>query len=469
MAALTSVTAEALLRDLDAEQSRAVTAEAPLVRVVAGAGSGKTRVLTHRVAHRAATGSAEAERCLVVTFTRSAAKELTDRLQRLGAGGAAHAGTLHSVAWNLLTRWLTDRGRSLPAIVDRRELLTRIARRAPQWRPEDEDSSALAGILQRYESYKRRRMLVDFDDVIAMCAQAFEDDPEFARAQRWRFRHIFVDEFQDLTPMQLRLLLAWAGDEPDLFIVGDPRQAIYEWNGSDPSLIEKISDEINPTETIVLRQNYRSSPAITSLAASFAGAVPLGVSGSTPLPTPRGDDQDDGRIPEVHRLGTAAEECTCIVRLTRACRARGVPWSAMGVLARTNARATEITSALQAAGVPLTATTFHKAKGREWETVVVSGAESLPLCSAGADAREKGGRRGDRPSRSDEEEARLLYVAMTRAARELHFTTSSRNHDAAFLGVVEACCTDLPMGREGLEGERARQELLKARIALRRS
>ena len=95
------------------------------------------------------------------------------------------------------------------------------------------DPARMAELYQRYEEEKRRQRQVDFDDLLWLCTRAIETNDDFAAAQRWRFRHLFVDEFQDVNPLQFRLLNAWRGDRPDLCVVGDPHQAIYSWNGAD--------------------------------------------------------------------------------------------------------------------------------------------------------------------------------------------------------------------------------------------
>src|SRR5437764_14514835 len=104
--------------------------------------------------------------------------------------------------------------------------------------------------------------LVDFVDLLRLSFLELETDSTFAAAQRWQFRHLFVDEFQDVNPLQFRLLEAWRGDRPDLCVVGDPNQAIYSWNGADPTLINQLATRIPGTETVTLERNYRSTPQI---------------------------------------------------------------------------------------------------------------------------------------------------------------------------------------------------------------
>jgi DNA helicase-2/ATP-dependent DNA helicase PcrA len=230
--------AAALLADLDEDQRRAATSTAMPLAVVAPAGSGKTRVLTTRLAHRIATEDAEPQHVLCVTFTRKAAAELQGRLRRIGLHDHIEAGTFHGVAWRQLRdRWAAA-GRSAPQLLDRvqpfitehvaadatraevADLAAEIAwARARMVRPDDYEGAARAAgrrarrpaawVAERfsvYEAMKSRHHVVDFDDLLAACTSALEGDPQFAAAQRWRFRHLFVDEFQDVNPLQFRLL-----------------------------------------------------------------------------------------------------------------------------------------------------------------------------------------------------------------------------------------------------------------------
>ena len=122
------------------------------------------------------------------------------------------------------------------------------ARRADRTPPLGVDR--IATLYDRYEQEKRKRRLVDFDDLLALCAACDRDRPAFAAAQRWQFRHLFVDEYQDVNPLQERLLRAWLGDGDDLCVVGDPNQAIYRWNGADPSFLTQFPRR-HPTAEVI--------------------------------------------------------------------------------------------------------------------------------------------------------------------------------------------------------------------------
>ena len=125
-------------------------------------------------------------------------------------------------------------------------------------------AAEVAEIYERYEREKRRRRLLDFDDLIWWCADALETDAEFAAVQRWRFRHLFVDEFQDTSPAQFRLVRAWLGDRTDLCVVGDPNQAIYGFAGADAGLLTRFRDHFPGARVVQLDRNYRSTPQIVA-------------------------------------------------------------------------------------------------------------------------------------------------------------------------------------------------------------
>jgi DNA helicase-2/ATP-dependent DNA helicase PcrA len=367
-----------LLDGLTGAQRAAVLSDAAPLCIVASAGAGKTRVLTRRIAYRCRTGGADAAHTLALTFTRKAAGELHHRLAGLGLRGGVAAGTFHSHAAAQLQRWWADRRVAAPALLDRKSrvlgplvdgrpgldgvALSEVAgliewAKARVVAPEDleaavgslgrrlpagVDPAAVAGVYARYEDEKRRRGLVDFDDLLARCAEALERDPAFAGAQRWRWRHVYVDEFQDLNPLQHRLLLAWLGPSVDLCVVGDPNQAIYGWNGADPGLLESFPARWPSAEVLRLDANHRSSEPIVRAAAAVLGpegARLTGVDRTGPLPTVRGCESDRAEAEEV-------------AKSLRDARREGRRWSDMAVLTRTNAQLVVIEEVLTLAGIP---------------------------------------------------------------------------------------------------------------------
>ena len=127
-------------------------------------------------------------------------------------------------------------------------------------------AAQVADAFARYEAERSRRRLLDFDDLIVSCADALAGDSEFAESIRWRTRHLFVDEMQDVNPAQFRLLTAMLGDEPDLFVVGDPNQSVYGFNGADPTLLDRLPDILRGTTVIRLDENHRCTPQVVAVA-----------------------------------------------------------------------------------------------------------------------------------------------------------------------------------------------------------
>jgi DNA helicase-2/ATP-dependent DNA helicase PcrA len=208
------------------------------------------------------------------------------------------------------------------------------------------DPTRMADLYQRYEHEKRRQRQVDFDDLLWLCVRAIENDADFAAAQRWRYQHLFVDEFQDVNPLQFRLLGAWRGDRPDLCVVGDPHQAIYSWNGADPRLLRDLGQHIPGTVTVALEQNYRSSPQIIATANRIldTGAVPgLRLRATRP----------DGAVPTIRSMADDRSEARAIARALLDRYQPGVPWAHQAVLTRTNAQTVLIAEACRAVHIPI--------------------------------------------------------------------------------------------------------------------
>ncbi len=372
--------ADSLLQGLDPSQRAAVVEPARPLAILAGAGSGKTRVLTRRIAWHAATGRIDAERVLAVTFTRKAARELVHRLARLPIGGRVTAGTFHALALTQLRRRWQERGRVPPALLERKarivvpllvadgwtgeaateraadvaseiewakarlvspdgyEQAARDAGRQPAIAP-----SRLASLYDAYEREKHRRRLVDFDDLVWWCVRALETDGDFAAAQRFRFRHLFVDELQDVTPAQFRLLRAWLGDRDDLCAVGDPDQSIYRFAGAEPDHLTRFVEHFPGGKVVRLEANHRSSAQIVDAAAAV-----LGRRDAHAVRTPRGD----GPRPTLRAYASDVDEARAVARALRDAHATGVAWSSMAVLYRTNAQSALFEDALAAQQIP---------------------------------------------------------------------------------------------------------------------
>ncbi len=400
---------ENLLDGLTEQQRRAVTVNAPSLRILAGAGSGKTRVLTRRIAHQARARVIEAPHTLALTFTRKAAGELRQRLRALGLSDSVAAGTFHAQAYaQLRARW-ADQGIRAPELLDRRgrlvfrllpgsmgkadrlavlaELDWATARRIT---PDDYPAAAeragrrppvaparLAEHYREFVALKKKRRMVDFDDLLELGIRDLAD-PEYARTRHWRFRSLFVDEFQDVNPLQFDLLRAWLGPESTLCVVGDPNQAIYGWNGADAGYLERFGDHFPGAETVELDDNFRSTPQI--LAAAAAGRGRAGR---------RHAKRPDGPLPTVQRCDNEFHEARAIARRVRDRHRPGQRWSRQAVLVRTNAQTTLIAEALRKAKVPVSikegASILDDARARE--RLDELGRTAFPLAAALADLR----------------------------------------------------------------------------------
>lgn len=378
---------DSLLADLDAHQRAAVTEPHVPLAILAPAGSGKTRVLTRRIAFQVREHTAEPRHVLAVTFTRRAAGELVDRLGTLGVDAAVTAGTFHALALAQLRGRAADRRQDPPHILDRKgrvlgpmlgtkgasgasvamaitEVATEIEWAKARMIPPEQYAAAaraaerrlprsaaeLADLYARYEAEKRRKRWLDFDDLLSWCSDAIERDADFAAAQRWRFRHLFVDEFQDATPLQTRLLRAWLGDRPEVCVVGDGAQAIYAFAGADASPLTEFSRHFPGGRTISLVHNYRSTDAIVAVAEAALGPA-------------AGVERDSPRaVRPAHRAATVAafdddaQEAAQVADLCWHEFTGGVPWHRMAILFRTNAQSSHFETALARRGVPFRVT-----------------------------------------------------------------------------------------------------------------
>ncbi|MDH3294424.1 MAG: ATP-dependent DNA helicase UvrD2 [Acidimicrobiia bacterium] len=388
--------ADRLLDGLNQAQLEAVTAPAGRLVVVAGAGSGKTRVLTRRIAWRVTRGETDPNRVLALTFTRRAGAELRQRQRRLGLRDTVPAGTFHSFALSQLRqRWAEKRTVPPTLINSKVRLLSQICRapagvamvdvaaeiewaRARLVQPDDypvaaagagrtppADAEFIVEAMAVYQREKRRKRLVDFDDLLALAVRDLQADPDYAEAVRWRHRHFYVDEFQDVNPLQYQLLTEWLGGRDDLFLVGDPRQAIYGWNGADPGLMHRLMAD-GDTTTIELRYNYRSTPQVLGLA-NAALNTPGFVADGAPAPSWAGSSaaannasrlgpleghKPDGPAPVLRHYENDRAEAAGVAEAVRSANAAGHRYRQQAVLVRTNAQLALIEQELAAVGIP---------------------------------------------------------------------------------------------------------------------
>lgn len=364
-----------LLDGLDEAQRAAVTAPVGIVAVIAAAGSGKTTVLSRRIAHRIATGTADARHSLAITFTRDAAAELRRRLHHLGLHDEVTAGTFHATSFGLLRQHWSDQGRTLPQVISERwrplreavggsvpdahlgDILTEIdwarARGIGPGRYEEAATTqrrrrslppgAIAKAWKDYETFKARRRLVDLDDLLVRMLDEMRKDDTFAQIVRWRFRHLHVDEAQDLNPLQHGVLEAWRGGRDDLFLVGDPAQAIYAWNGAEPRLLRDV-DEWYPRVTVFhLERNRRSTPEIVTAGRGILATTDLEVRIQAVRPP--------GSSVRLLGLDDETAEARAIAGWLRDHRPVGTMRPGAAVLVRTNAQIPVITTALEDLGL----------------------------------------------------------------------------------------------------------------------
>jgi DNA helicase II / ATP-dependent DNA helicase PcrA len=364
-----------LLEGLDPAQQAAVLSPGSPLCIIAGAGSGKTTVLTRRIVRRVTDGSADSAHVLALTFTRQAAGELVRRLSRFGLQDRPTVGTFHGVAYSVLRQRWEDQGRRPPTLLTSRITVVRglasvgtsaanvaeivaeidwsrarritpdryIAQATKAARRTNLSLDRIAAAFTAYEAEKTKRGLIDFDDLLEQCLRTIERDRQFAEVQRWRFRHIFVDEFQDINPLQMKLLEMWRGGRGDLCIVGDPNQAIYGWNGADPSFLRN-AEKLFPGLTVVrLTANYRSTPEIIA-----AGQHVLGDDATSVITT-----RAEGGLPALHAFPSDAAEADGIAGILSLARRPGQRWASCAVLTRTNGQLIAIARQLQAAGIPV--------------------------------------------------------------------------------------------------------------------
>ncbi len=375
---------DSILAALDADQRAVAIATRGPVCVIAGAGTGKTRAITHRIAYAAAIGTMDPQKVLALTFTAKAAGEMRARLRTLGVPTVA-ARTIHSAALKqLLYFWPSVFGGRTPDLVTtktgflteainraglgselratNRELMRDIAseiewakvsqvtpidyvdqvgRRSqkPRVLPEQ-----MVQIYTAYESIKKQELAIDFEDVLLLCAAMLEEEREVRERVQDQYRYFTIDEYQDISPIQQRLINAWLGTRRDICVVGDPAQTIYSFAGATPVFLNSFTQRFPEAEVIRLTTGYRSTPEITFAANSLLRAGTMGQElvafnshGSKPMVTGYADEAAEirGVMEEITQLmstGTAPQE--------------------IAILARTNAQLKGAEKAMLAANIP---------------------------------------------------------------------------------------------------------------------
>ncbi|MFD8091684.1 ATP-dependent DNA helicase UvrD2 [Streptomyces malaysiensis] len=293
--------ADAVLDGLDPEQREVATSLHGAVCVLAGAGTGKTRAITHRIAYGVRAGILQPASVLAVTFTNRAAGEMRGRLRQLGAGGV-QARTFHSAALRQLQYfWPKAVGGEVPRLVERKvQLVAEAAARCRvrldrnelrdvtgeiEWSkvtqtvPEDypavaaksgreapRDTAEIGRIYATYEQLKRDRGVIDFEDVLLLTVGVLQERPDIADQVRRQYQHFVVDEYQDVSPLQQRLLELWLGDRDSLCVVGDASQTIYSFTGATPDHLLNFRTRHPGATMVKLIRDYRSTPQVVHLA-----------------------------------------------------------------------------------------------------------------------------------------------------------------------------------------------------------
>ena len=482
---------DALLDGLDEAQLAAATTLDGPVRIIAGAGAGKTRTVTRRIAHACTSGAWDASRVLAVTFSVKAAAEMRVRLSSLGVGDQVRAATFHSAALHQLRRvWLdvcdapfprliedprdtTVRAMRRVGLIDELDDVTvgavrdeinwakislvapsevqRVAAASERCRPAGMEPARFANVYEAYELEKTACGEMDFDDILLMMCHVLSDFEEAAAQVRHSIGWLTVDEYQDVSPLQHRLMRLWLGDNRNVCVVGDPAQTIYSFAGASSYDLLAFADEFKPLAAdISLDTDYRSSPQIVRYANKVLAASPVRheylrlrsarQNGQRIARTVYDTDAEEARgvASRIARLVQAGEDpadCAILTRINAqqaiycsALRAQGLHYRvrgdsspapmadldaaqniAMVEMLRQRSQ-TEDNAAARNLG-RVTVSTIHAAKGLEFKHVFVIGCSEglIPYGSS---------------QEHDvlEEERRLMYVAITRAETTLHMS-----------------------------------------------
>ncbi|CAN5645560.1 ATP-dependent DNA helicase UvrD2 [soil metagenome] len=393
MNAMPTPTEQALIAVLDDEQREAVLAARGPVCVLAGAGTGKTRTITHRIAHLVAAGHVSAGQVLAVTFTSRAAGEMRSRLRGIDAAsesgarvGAVQALTFHAAArrqlsyfwprvvgsgsWQLLDSKFSvvaqaaNRAKLKVSTDDVRDLASEIEwAKASLITPEQYpaavaevgrdiplDAARVSAVYAGYESLKARAevTLLDFDDLLLHTAAAIENDVAVAEEFRDRYRCFVVDEYQDVTPLQQRVLSAWLGERDDLTVVGDANQTIYSFTGATPRYLLDFTRRFPDAAMVRLERDYRSTPQVVSLANRVISAARGRVAGSKLHLI---GQRDPGPVPSFSEHPDEVAEATAVARSIKKLIDAGTPAAEIAVLYRINAQSEAYEEALTAAGI----------------------------------------------------------------------------------------------------------------------
>ncbi len=372
-----SYEAEDILNALDDQQREAAQSLLGPTVILAGAGTGKTRTITHRIAYGILRGDFSENRVMALTYTNRAAGELRSRLRSLGVH-SVNAKTFHAAALSQLEyfwrdffgveapRVLESKSRAIGAAAQTlkirldantiRDLASEIEWRKysmlsmEQYLDQITSRPAISGLAPirsfeiqvAYEDAKVKAKQIDWEDVLMLCTGMLKAEPRALAHVHSQYRFFTVDEYQDISKLQQELLDTWLGDRSDLCVVGDPNQTIYSFSGASASYLETFDSRYPGANVISLTKNYRSTPEIISVANSVRGNQKF-----EPLEAIR----PRGQVPEVLEFATKDQECDWVANRIKDLLSSGLKASQIAVLYRINAQSEQVENALSKAGV----------------------------------------------------------------------------------------------------------------------
>ena len=373
-----------ILAALDDEQRAVALASRGPVCVIAGAGTGKTRAITHRIAYAASIGVMDPQKVLALTFTARAAGEMRTRLRTLGVPTVA-ARTIHSAALKqLLYFWPQVFGGRAPDLlttktgfitqaitradlqgtlsITSRDLMRDVASeiewaKSSQVVPEDyvNESSKrtqkprinpeqIAQVYSAYMSLMKQERAMDFEDVLLLTAAMLEEEREVRERVQDQYRYFTIDEYQDISPLQQRVINAWLGSRQEICVVGDPAQTIYSFAGATPVFLNTFTQRFPDAEVIRLTSGYRSTPEITLMANTVLRSASMGQELVA--------QNEHGAKPTVAAYKDESAEIAGVVKDIGVLLSEGAPAQEVAILARTNNQLNSIEKAIAAAGLP---------------------------------------------------------------------------------------------------------------------
>lgn len=377
------MSAEEILDALDPEQREVATALHGPVCVLAGAGTGKTRAITHRIAYGVRVNAYNPSSVLAVTFTARAAGEMRERLRGLGAHGV-QARTFHAAALRQLSYfWPQVVGGQIPSLVEQKAPLVGRAARAAglspdrltvrdlaseiEWAkvslvaPEDYvqvtadagrptpagvERSQVVDVMRAYEDAKTDAVVLDFEDILLLLADVIGRHHEVGDQIRRQYRHFVVDEYQDVSPLQQFLLDQWLGGRQELCVVGDPAQTIYSFAGATPQHLLGFTRTYDDATVVRLVRDYRSTPQVVNLANGL-----MARRGSADAAIQLVAQRPSGPDPEFVTFDDESAEAAGIAdRIARLIQG-GVQASQIAVLYRMNSQSEELEDALSTRGI----------------------------------------------------------------------------------------------------------------------